>query len=99
MARYQYDYLCVLDFEATCDNQGNFYPQEIIEFPVVVVRLEKGFSFFFFFSFSFFLFLFLFFFFFFSFSFFFFFLFLFFFLSLNFPLKILPKKLKKERMV
>jgi len=24
-------YMCVLDFEATCDNDGSFNPQEIIE--------------------------------------------------------------------
>jgi len=24
-------YMCVLDFEATCDNDGSFSPQEIIE--------------------------------------------------------------------
>ncbi|KAJ3277787.1 ERI1 exoribonuclease 3 [Borealophlyctis nickersoniae] len=30
-------YLCVLDFEATCDSRRPFTPQEIIEFPVVVM--------------------------------------------------------------
>ncbi|TPX70925.1 hypothetical protein SpCBS45565_g01540 [Spizellomyces sp. 'palustris'] len=39
-----YDYYCVLDVEATCDADSNWdYPNEIIEFPVVVIdgrRLE-----------------------------------------------------------
>lgn len=31
-----FDYIAVLDFEATCDNKTKLAPQEIIEFPVVV---------------------------------------------------------------
>jgi len=33
----KYDYFCVLDFEATCDDVKRLSHQEIIEFPVVVV--------------------------------------------------------------
>jgi len=32
-----FDYLLILDFEATCDKEGRIYPQEIIEFPVLKV--------------------------------------------------------------
>lgn len=35
-------FLAVLDFEATCDNKGQLTPQEIIEFPVVLVNASKG---------------------------------------------------------
>merc|ERR1711953_861176 len=31
-------YLCVLDFEATCDDKSKVYPQEIIEFPVLLLN-------------------------------------------------------------
>ena len=34
----EYDYLCVLDFEATCDRDRVPQPQEIIEFPVVLLN-------------------------------------------------------------
>ncbi|BFZ00085.1 hypothetical protein BsWGS_03123 [Bradybaena similaris] len=39
----KYDYLLVLDFEATCDNKEKLNPQEIIEFPVLKfnVRSQK----------------------------------------------------------
>lgn len=37
----EFDYLFVLDFEATCDKDVRLYPQEIIEFPVVVVDVKK----------------------------------------------------------
>ncbi|KAJ3228685.1 hypothetical protein HDU81_005995 [Chytriomyces hyalinus] len=33
----QFRYLAVLDFEATCDDKVNLSPQEIIEFPTVVI--------------------------------------------------------------
>ena len=33
----KYNYYCVLDFEATCDDVKRLSNQEIIEFPVVVV--------------------------------------------------------------
>jgi len=32
-----FDYLLVLDFEATCDKEGQIFPQEIIEFPVLKI--------------------------------------------------------------
>lgn len=35
-----FDYLVVIDFEATCDNKTSLTPQEIIEFPAVLVNLE-----------------------------------------------------------
>lgn len=36
-----YDYVCVIDYEATCE-QGNSsnYPHEIIEFPIVLINLK-----------------------------------------------------------
>lgn len=36
------DYFLVLDFEATCKNDGLIQPQEIIEFPVVCVDGRTG---------------------------------------------------------
>lgn len=35
------DYLCVIDFEATCEEGEREYPHEIIEFPVVLVDVAK----------------------------------------------------------
>lgn len=35
------DYLLVVDFEATCDDPINLYPQEIIEFPILIVDCNK----------------------------------------------------------
>ncbi|KAJ1567893.1 hypothetical protein HK096_008275 [Nowakowskiella sp. JEL0078] len=35
-------YILVLDFEATCDNNKSFGPQEIIEFPIVVIDLKSN---------------------------------------------------------
>jgi len=32
-----YDYILILDFEATCDDQKQIIPQEIIEFPILMV--------------------------------------------------------------
>jgi inhibitor of KinA sporulation pathway (predicted exonuclease) len=37
-----FKYICVLDFEATCDNQSSFRPNEVIEFPVVVLQLSTS---------------------------------------------------------
>lgn len=41
---YEFDYLVCLDFEATCDDKpmkdGKMYPNEIIEFPSVVVCMK-----------------------------------------------------------
>lgn len=46
---YQYDYrfqdfqyFVVIDFEATCDKEKNPHPQEIIEFPSVIVSSTTG---------------------------------------------------------
>lgn len=36
------DYLAVLDFEATCVEKGRLQPQEIIEFPTLLVDVETG---------------------------------------------------------
>jgi inhibitor of KinA sporulation pathway (predicted exonuclease)/predicted NAD-dependent protein-ADP-ribosyltransferase YbiA (DUF1768 family) len=36
------DYLCVLDFEATCDDNNAPVPQEIIEFPTLLVNARTG---------------------------------------------------------
>lgn len=37
-----YKFLCVIDFEATCDSSnGAYYPHEIIEFPAILIDTEK----------------------------------------------------------
>lgn len=39
-----YNYICVIDFEATCINNNNrkeFYPHEIIEFPCVLIDIRS----------------------------------------------------------
>ncbi|XP_060575306.1 3'-5' exoribonuclease 1-like [Ruditapes philippinarum] len=36
-----YDYLAVIDFEATCDENNPSYRHEIIEFPIVLVDVDK----------------------------------------------------------
>ena len=37
----KFDYVCVIDFEATCTaTQQNDYPHEIIEFPLVLVNIK-----------------------------------------------------------
>lgn len=36
------DYICVLDFEANCMKRGTPTPQEIIEFPVLLVNARTG---------------------------------------------------------
>jgi 3'-5' exoribonuclease 1 len=42
LIKQYYEYIAVVDFEATCDtNQGNSYPHEIIEFPIVLIDVEK----------------------------------------------------------
>jgi len=38
----QIQYVIVLDFEATCQKKGNPKPQEIIEFPSLLVNVEMG---------------------------------------------------------
>ncbi|KAI9327417.1 exonuclease, partial [Zopfochytrium polystomum] len=39
--RQPYRYLAILDFEATCDDARKFSPQEIIEFPTVVIDAHQ----------------------------------------------------------
>eukprot|EP00756_Hemistasia_phaeocysticola_P013998 Hpha_TRINITY_DN15316_c6_g8::TRINITY_DN15316_c6_g8_i1::g.90002::m.90002 len=41
-ARESFDYWVVLDFEATCDNPKQIKPQEIIEFPMLLVNARTG---------------------------------------------------------
>jgi len=41
--RITFDYVCVIDYEATCSNNSatNYkYPHEIIEFPIVLCNLR-----------------------------------------------------------
>jgi len=35
-----FDYFCILDFEATCEENKKIYPQEIIEFPTVLLNAK-----------------------------------------------------------
>jgi 3'-5' exoribonuclease 1 len=36
-----YDYICVIDFEATCtENCLSDFPHEIIEFPIVLINIK-----------------------------------------------------------
>lgn len=42
VAEHGIDYLAILDFEATCDNNVKFDVQEIIEFPTVFVSTQNG---------------------------------------------------------
>ena len=35
-----FDYVCVIDYEATCSDTQINYPHEIIEFPVVLVNMK-----------------------------------------------------------
>jgi inhibitor of KinA sporulation pathway (predicted exonuclease) len=37
----EYDYICVLDFEAQCDENEKLEVQEIIEFPVIIVDVNN----------------------------------------------------------
>lgn len=37
----KYDYLAVIDFEATCEENCQSYRHEIIEFPIVLIDVEK----------------------------------------------------------
>jgi inhibitor of KinA sporulation pathway (predicted exonuclease) len=42
MIKQHFEYIAVIDFEATCDtNQGNNYPHEIIEFPIVLINVQQ----------------------------------------------------------
>uniref|UniRef100_K3ZUF1 Exonuclease domain-containing protein n=2 Tax=Setaria italica TaxID=4555 RepID=K3ZUF1_SETIT len=38
----EFDYFVVVDFEATCEKDSRIYPQEIIEFPAVLVDAATG---------------------------------------------------------
>jgi len=38
----EFDYFVVIDFEATCERDSRIYPQEIIEFPAVLVDAATG---------------------------------------------------------
>ncbi|XP_041359885.1 ERI1 exoribonuclease 3-like [Gigantopelta aegis] len=40
ISKQKFDYLLVLDFEATCDNKSRLIPQEIIEFPCLKVNAK-----------------------------------------------------------
>ena len=40
-AKTPYDYLAVIDFEATCEENNPSFRHEIIEFPIVLVDVEK----------------------------------------------------------
>ncbi|CAF1084403.1 unnamed protein product [Rotaria sordida] len=42
MIQQHFEYIAIIDFEATCDNnQGNNYPHEIIEFPIVLIDAKQ----------------------------------------------------------
>jgi len=36
-----YTYICILDFEATCEEDAKYFDNEIIEFPSVLLKLEN----------------------------------------------------------
>jgi len=38
----EFDHFVVIDFEATCERNSKIYPQEIIEFPAVLVDAATG---------------------------------------------------------
>jgi inhibitor of KinA sporulation pathway (predicted exonuclease) len=40
MNKQTFDYFCVLDFEATCQESNKDYTMEIIEFPVVMIDTQ-----------------------------------------------------------
>ncbi len=35
-----YEYVCVIDYEATCRENSFNYPHEIIEFPIILVNMK-----------------------------------------------------------
>ncbi len=35
-----YDFVCVIDYEATCTENKINYPHEIIEFPIVLINMK-----------------------------------------------------------
>ena len=38
--RKLYDYVCVIDYEATCSETAINFPHEIIEFPIVLINMN-----------------------------------------------------------
>nr|XP_034583006.1 ERI1 exoribonuclease 3-like [Setaria viridis] len=40
--KQEFDYFVMVDFEATCEKDVRVYPQEIIEFPAVLVDAATG---------------------------------------------------------
>ena len=40
MKNQTFKYLFILDFEATCDKDNKSWPNEIIEFPIVVIKTK-----------------------------------------------------------
>jgi len=42
MIEQHFEYIAVVDFEATCEeHQRNNYPHEIIEFPIVLINVQQ----------------------------------------------------------
>lgn len=42
MIQQHFEFIAVVDFEATCDdNQRHNYPHEIIEFPIVLINVQQ----------------------------------------------------------
>ncbi|CAF1028119.1 unnamed protein product [Adineta steineri] len=41
MIEQQFEYIAVVDFEATCEDQQDNYQNEIIEFPVVLINVQQ----------------------------------------------------------
>ncbi len=42
MIEQHFEYIAVVDFEATCEErQGNNFPHEIIEFPIVLINVKE----------------------------------------------------------
>jgi len=42
MIEQNFEYIAVVDFEATCEkNGGNSYRHEIIEFPIVLINVQE----------------------------------------------------------
>ncbi|CAF4282757.1 unnamed protein product [Adineta steineri] len=41
MIEQQFEYIAVVDFEATCEDQQDNYQNEIIEFPIVLINVQQ----------------------------------------------------------
>lgn len=42
MIEQHFEYIAVVDFEATCEEQGgDNFPHEIIEFPIVLINVQQ----------------------------------------------------------